>query len=310
MRKLGIKLSAFDLLYWVNSHTVSNDVFEQTIVRNSIINLLDLYDHWCKDENECEVCQRPESVFVSNRIGELVNHAAAVEASERKYAELSARFARSNIDMSVFYSAFLSPESDTVIRSTAHQGVIDDYGNISYSRRAAMAVLGSDQPVVVQSEGFGKSGYDSSISLTVFLNNGAFDDSWSAQNTLASGKMVDFIKESLGSIQVGDIEIPTSVERIEAEVLALGGIREGERDAVSIERHVVSNANKSHPVLGRLATPDSFWLIVSEGAGRSLNDAMRVILDSKGDPSLTTSEAITLASIVFSKRGMQQHVSP
>ena len=310
MRKLGVKLSAFDLLHWVNEQTSSSDIFEQGIVRNTLVNLMDLYDHWCRDENDCAVCQRPEGAYVRNQTPDPVLHAKALEESNRKYAELSARFEKSGIDLSFLYSAILSPESHTVIRSSAHQGVIDDFGNMRYSRRSAFAVLGSSIPVIIKSEGFGANGFDGAITLTVFLETHESQDTNGIESTLAANELVSFIKESLESTRIGDIEIPTCVERVRAEVFALGGVRDDERDIVNIETHIVTNANKSHPVLGRMASPDSFWLIASEGAGRSINEAFRVILDTKDDPSLTTEEAVKLASIVFSKRGVQPSVSP
>ena len=307
MRRLGVKLTAFDLLYWVNTQTVGNDVFEQKIVRNTLINLMDLYDHYCSDESLCVVCTRPENIFVTNRIGDIINHPEAVEASDRKYNELVSRFARAGLDLNMLYSAFISPESHTVVRAVAHQGIINDFGDMEYSRRSSMAIIGSNQPIVLQAEGFGKTGYDDTITLTFFIDSDS-DRGTDNQSASATNELVAFTRSALGSTKVGDIELPTKVERLETEVLAIGGIRDSEREAVTVERHKVINAAKSHPVLGRLATGDDVWQIVSEGAGRTINEAMRVILDSKGDPSLTTDEAITLASIVFSKRGVQQSV--
>jgi hypothetical protein len=308
MRKLAVKLTAFDLLHWVNEHTVSNDIFEQAIVRNTLINLLDLYDHWCKDETTCDVCQRPEGAFVRNRESELEYHAEAIFESNRKFAELKTRLDKTNFDISSLYSAFITPESDTVIRAVAHRGVISDFGEMHYTRRGSVATLGSNHPVVIQGEEFGKTAFDGSLTLTVFLDTDHLSESWTVENTLAANELVTFTSDSLSSMRVGDIEIPTNVERVEEEVFALGGILEDERDIVRLERHKVINATRSHPVLGRLANGDDVWQIVSDGAGRTINDAMRTILASKGDPSLTTEEAIKLASIVFSKRGIKQYV--
>lgn len=308
MRKLNVKLTAFDLLHWINDRTVSTDLFEQAVVRNTIINLLDLYDHWCKDAAVCDVCRRPEASFVRNAEHELFDFPKRVDESNRKLAQLSSRLIGMGFDISALFSGFMSPESHTVLRATAYQGLITDYGEMIYTRRAAMSVLGSNNPVVVQSESFGKTGFDDILNLTVFIDASNGDDDWDNENALAANELVEFTKLSLRSTQIGDIEIPTSIERVETEVLALGGVLEDERDLVSVERHKVANVTKSHPVLGRIANGNDTWAVISYGTGRTINEAMRAILDSNGDPAITTDEAVKLASIVFSKRGTKQTV--
>lgn len=308
MRKFVIKLNAFDLLYWVNGETVSHNSHEQMVARSTIANLMDLYNHWCADQNDCAVCARPEAIFVYNQIGDIVYHPDAIEHSDRKFGELAARFKSAGIDMSMLYSAFVDAASHTVIRSTAHQGTIDDFGNMRYARRSGLAVLGSKNPIVMQSDTFGATGYDTNISITLFIDNEVETDI-DIKTSLITAEMVNFVNGALTNTRVGDMEIPTSVERLEEEVLALGSERDDEREAVSIERHVITNAAKSHPVLGRMATSNAFWVVTSEGDGRSLNEAMRDMLASDGNPTLTTEEAITLASIVFSKRGVERSIS-
>lgn len=309
MRKIEVKLTAFDLLYWVNDETVSDDATEQTIARNTLIKLMDLDDHWCVDESVCVVCIRPESVFLQNRIHDLIRHPIAVTASEKKYAKLISSLASLGRDISMLYQALLSPASHTVIRATAFQSIIDDYGITSNNRRGIFSVLGGDCPMVLQSDQYGKTAFDGGLNLTLFSEHTNTNGTWEVENTLAAHALVDFTRESLASTAIGDMDLPTTVERLEAEVLALAGIRDGERETIQIERHKVINASRSHPVLGRLAIGGDVWRIASEGDGRSINEAMRAILDSAQEPALTTEEAIKLSSIVFSKRGAQQSLS-
>lgn len=207
---------------------------------------------------------------------------------------------KSGLDESFLYSAFGSPESTTLLRAVASKVSINDDGTESYPKKAVISVLGSSSPIYLESNHFGPTGFDKDITLNLFIG---FGSDWEPQNVAASNAAASFVKESLENEVVGNLSLPTTIHQLDADIMAIGGIIENERDIVSVEKHRVMNAAKSHPILGRLASGNEKWRVISEGEGREINEIIRLALSTNEDPSLTADEASRFASIVFSKRG-------
>ena len=120
--------------------------------------------------------------------------------------------------------------------------------------------------------------------------------------------LVATVRNFVQPTTVGGVDIPTTTEKLDISVHALHN-DPSFRAAAQIERHLMFDPMKSHPVFRKNPRLDSTWRVVSEDEGVHINVLMQQATKVSTAVNLTMEEVATMSAIVFAKHVYSPSVS-
>lgn len=120
--------------------------------------------------------------------------------------------------------------------------------------------------------------------------------------------LVATVRDFVQPTTVGGVDIPTTTEKLDISVYALHN-NPSFRAAAQIERHLMFDPMKNHPVFRNNPRLDSTWRVVSEDEGVHINTLMQQATKVSAAVNLTMEEVASMSATVFAKHVYSPSVS-